>query len=93
MCFIDIWPVFTSVCLIDIWPVFTSVCCMLYLYDFICPILGCMVGEICVWSMCYVSCLSGLGCPVCLGYLSFLPTSYIANVLCTCNFSASRLGI
>ena len=36
--------------------------------------------------MCYVSCLSGLGviCLVCLGCLSFLPTSYIASVLCTC---------
>ena len=32
------------------------------------------------------ACLSGLGviCHVCLGCLSFLPTSYIASVLCTC---------
>ena len=33
-----------------------------------------------------MSCLSGLGviCLVCLGCLSFLPTSFIASVLCTC---------
>ena len=48
-----------------------------------------MVGEVYVffvWSMCYVSCLSGLGviCLVCLGCLSFFPTSYIASVLWTC---------
>ena len=36
--------------------------------------------------MLYMSCLSGLGviCLVCLGCLSFLPTSFIASVLCTC---------
>ena len=34
-----------------------------------------------------MSCLSGLGviCLVCLGCLSFLPTSNIAGVLCTCS--------
>ena len=48
-----------------------------------------MAGEIYVmfaWSGGYMSCLSGLGviCLVCLGCLSFLPTSYKASVLCTC---------
>ena len=56
---------------------------------FLCFVLFCMVGEIyvlSVWSLCYVSFLSGLGVIylVCLGYLSFLPTSHIASVLCTC---------
>ena len=33
-----------------------------------------------------MSCWSGLGviCLVCVGCLSFLSTSYIASVLCTC---------
>ena len=48
-----------------------------------------MVGEIYVlfvWSVYCVSCLCGLGVIrlVCLGCLSFLPTSNIASVLCTC---------
>ena len=60
---------------------------MFYLCELVCPF--CMVGEIYVlfvWSVYCVSCLSGLGviCLVCLGCLSFLPTSFIASVLCTC---------
>ena len=36
-----------------------------------------------MWSAYCVSCLSGLD-DICLGCLSFFPTSHIASVLCTC---------
>ena len=51
---------------------------MLYLCELVCPIF--------VWLVKSMSCLSGLSviCLVCLGCLSFLPTSFIASVLCTC---------
>ena len=54
---------------------------MLYLCELVCPIFVWLVK-----SMSCMSCLSGLGviCLVCLGCLSFLPTSFIASVLCTC---------
>ena len=48
-----------------------------------------------VWCVCCVSCLSGLGviCLVCLGCLSFLPTSSIASVLCTCTMYFHERGL